>query len=116
MYRNEKDQKAVDKIIKNVLSRQTTYFRRNLAINKIGTNIKVVKVKKTESYLEKFGGLSSIDGDICFVIEHAETFDTFLFNTRVDVVGTDMHQRVIKTFINVSPDNLLEFSKTTCNI
>jgi hypothetical protein len=103
-------------MFKNVLSRQTPYFRRHLAINKKKTNIKVIKLKKTDSPLEKFGGLSSIDGEVCFVMEHAKNFDTVFFNVRVDIVCTNIYHKVLKTFSDVSPDNILDTPKMTTNI
>jgi hypothetical protein len=71
---------------------------------------------KHDNYLEKIGGFSEIDNNLCFLIQHLNKFDTFLFNTSTDILATDIQHRVIKIIPNVSPDNILHLTKKTHNV
>ncbi|MDR0739380.1 MAG: hypothetical protein LBF00_00625 [Mycoplasmataceae bacterium] len=116
MYRNTKERKYIDKLIANSLARKTKLFRRNLAINGIPTKIRVVKLKPSDSFLSEIGGYANLDINCCYLIKHARTFDTLLFNSSVDVIATDCRHNVIQTFINLSPDSIPSFLKITRNI
>jgi hypothetical protein len=78
--------------------------------------VRVVKLTKQDNFLEKIGGYSNFERDLCFLIQHVKQFDTFLFNTAIDVVVTDISHHAIKILPNVSPDNILQLPKTTHNI
>ncbi|MDR1991318.1 MAG: hypothetical protein LBP70_01135 [Mycoplasmataceae bacterium] len=116
MYWDERDLRYFKKIYANVLARKTPYFRRPLTINHQSTNIKIIKVNKNYSYLEKFGGLSTLHNHLCYLIQHAKKIDTFLFNCHVDIIATDIAHHVVDIFTDVAPNNILHFSKNAHNI
>jgi hypothetical protein len=57
MFRNEKEEKFVDKMIKNSIMRKSKYFRRNLCINLKQTTIKIIKIKNIDDLKTKLLGL-----------------------------------------------------------
>jgi hypothetical protein len=116
MYRTEKEKRYLSKIYANVLARKTSFFRRPLAINHKPTDIKVIKLTKKDNYLEKIGGFSSHEKNVCFFIRHVNKFDTFLFNCKIDIVLTNINHQVIEVMSNVAPDNILHLPKKTHNI
>jgi hypothetical protein len=116
MYRNKKEHQYLNKIYANVLSRKSPYFKRTLSINHKFTDVQIIKLTKNDNFLEKIGGFSMLEKNTCFFIRHIKQFDTFLFNTRVDVVATDFNHRVVETLSNISPDNILRLPKKTHNV
>jgi hypothetical protein len=115
VYWNKKDKQYLAKINANFLARKTPYFRRTLAINHKVTNIQIIKLTKQDNLLEKIGGFSSIDNNLCFMVQHIKHFDTFLFNMSIDIVVTDIHHRVVKILPNVLPDSIPHFPKEAHN-
>lgn len=103
-------------MIANSLARKSPFFRRNLTVNKSITTIKIIKLKNTDSYVERIAGYSSLDENICFLIEHVKKFDTFFFNTKIDLVATDMYHKAIMVIHDLVPDTIPSLPKETRNI
>jgi hypothetical protein len=99
-----------------VMARKSIYFRRPLTINHQQTNVRIIKLSKSDNYLEKIGGFSAMENDLCFFIQNIQQFDTFLFNMSIDVVATDIFHTVVKIMPRVNPDNILHLPKHTHNI
>jgi hypothetical protein len=116
MYRDAKDKQYLNKIYASVLIRKTPYFHRPLTINGKQANVKIIKLTKKDSYLEYIGGHSNLEYDVCFLIQHAKNFDTFLFNTNVDIVATNINHQAVYLKEKVAPNNILHLPKETRNI
>jgi hypothetical protein len=116
MHRTKTDKKYFQKIYRNVLSRKTRFYHRNVALNGVDTNIKAVLVRKHDSVLKTLGGLNQHDNNICYFLINRKSFDTFFFHGNVDVVVVDSFYRVVAIFDNVLPNQTLTIPKNARHI
>lgn len=72
--RSKSEEKYFDRLSKNVLKRESKYFRRNVHVNHIDTDLQILKIKNDKQFDIEISGFTSLPSDVCFLFHHIDPF------------------------------------------
>lgn len=87
LYQSDKRAKEIKKICANSLMRKSVFYKRNLCINNIETDIKIIKIKDVEPSLDL--NINFNVHECCLLIEHTSRIKITNLITNIEVVGTN---------------------------
>lgn len=101
IFRREK----IQKISKKVLLNKPTIDFKNLWIDGVKTDIKVIHIKTREDLQNYVAGWINMKKDEIYLCNYQIPIETFLFNCRFEIITTNIDWKILKIFENVNPES-----------